>query len=297
MASNRPWIKGAALSVAVVVALGVGIGTADAGTRGRFWGGTAAKPAVTATAPASVKAAAWTPPPANATFDYQIGGPYTPPSGVTVVSRDLTVAPAKGLYNICYVNAFQAQPGSESWWKTNHPDLLLRDAQGNLVIDEDWNEIMLDFSTAAKRTALTGVVGGWIDQCATKGYRAVEPDNLDSYTRSKGLLTLSQAIAYATSLSSRAHAKGLAIGQKNTAELSTADARRIGFDFAVAEECADWDECDAYTATYGSNVIVIEYSASGFTKACRGFGSKLSIVRRDVDVSTPGSGSYVWKAC
>lgn len=206
-------------------------------------------------------------------------------------------APAAGLYNVCYVNAFQAQPGDESWWKTNHNDLLLHDAKGNLVIDEDWNEIMLDFSTEAKRTALTTIVGGWIDQCATKGFQAVEPDNLDSYTRSKGLLTQAQAIAYATSLATRAHAKGLAIGQKNTAELSSANAKKIGFDFAVAEECADFDECGAYTASYGNNVIVIEYSKSGFTKACSGYGSRLSVVLRDVDVTTPGSKSYVYQAC
>ncbi|WP_433796460.1 endo alpha-1,4 polygalactosaminidase [Actinoplanes sp. CA-252034] len=239
----------------------------------------------------------WAPPPANATFDYQIGGAYKPPAGVSVVSRDSEAAPVAGLYNICYVNAFQAQPGAESWWKTNHPDLLLRDADGELVIDEDWDELMLDFSTEAKRAALTTIVGGWIDRCAAKGFQAVEPDNLDSYTRSQGLLTRTQAIAYVTSLATRSHAKGLAIGQKNTAELSRADVRKAGLDFAVAEECADFDECDAYTTSYGDNVIVIEYSRSGFATACNAYGSRLSIVLRDVDVTTPGSKPYLHEAC
>ncbi|MGW0507520.1 endo alpha-1,4 polygalactosaminidase [Micromonospora sp. NPDC003241] len=239
----------------------------------------------------------WAPPPANAGFDYQIGGVYAPPSGLTVVSRDLEASPAAGLYNICYVNAFQAQPGAESWWKTNHPDLLLRDAQGNLVVDEDWNELMLDFSTAAKRTALTTIVGGWIDRCASKGFKAIEPDNLDSFTRSKGLLTESQAVAYAASLSAYAHGKGLAVAQKNLAELSTSNARKAGFDFAVAEECGTWNECDAYTRTYGANVIVIEYTESGFSKACGSHGSTLSVVLRDLAVSAPGSRTYVRKAC
>ncbi|WP_436536875.1 endo alpha-1,4 polygalactosaminidase [Actinoplanes sp. HUAS TT8] len=258
---------------------------------------TAAPTTATATATTSAKPAAWTAPPANAKFDYQIGGAYTPPSGVTVVSRDSGATPAAGLYNVCYVNAFQAQPGDESWWKTNHADLLLHDANGKLVIDEDWDEILLDFSTEAKRAALTTIVGGWIDQCAAKGFQAVEPDNLDSYSRSKGLLTQAQAIAYATSLATRAHAKGLAIGQKNTAELSSANAKKVGFDFAVAEECADFDECGDYTTSYGNNVIVIEYSKSGFTKACNAYGSRLSVVLRDVDVTTPGSKSYVYEAC
>jgi hypothetical protein len=244
-----------------------------------------------------VAAGGWTPPPANAGFDYQIGQSYTPPSGVSVVSRDRTASAAAGLYNICYINAFQAQPDAEAWWKANHPDLLLHDAKGNLVIDKDWDEILLDFSSVAKRAALTTIVGGWMDECATKGFKAVEPDNLDSWTRSNKLLTEPAAIAYAASLVSYAHGKGLAVGQKNTADLSTASARQIGFDFAVAEECADFDECDAYTATYGSKVIVIEYSQSQFTKACTAYGSALSIVLRDVDVTAPGSKSYVFKTC
>lgn len=255
-------------------------------------------PATSTAAPTkNATAGTWTPPPANAAFDYQIGGAYTPPAGVTVVSRDSTASPAAGLYNICYINAFQAQPDADSWWKTNHPDLLLHDASGNLVIDEDWDEILLDFSTAAKRAALTTIVGGWIDGCASKGFKGVEPDNLDSWTRSNGLLTQSQAVAYAASLVSYAHGKGLAVGQKNTADLSTANAKQIGFDFAVAEECADYDECQNYTATYGSNVIVIEYTQKQFTKACTAYGSTLSIVLRDVDVTTPGSSSYVFKTC
>jgi Glycoside-hydrolase family GH114 len=280
-------LAGAAVMAVATVSVAVGIGTADANT----------KPAAPTATTSATSAASWAPPTANATFDYQIGGPYTPPAGVTVVSRDHDASAAAGLYNVCYVNAFQAQTEDASWWKTNHPDLLLHDAKGNLVIDKDWNEILLDYSTAAKRAGLTTIAGGWIDQCAGKGFQGVEPDNLDSYTRSTGLLTEAEAVAYATSLSTYAHGKGLAIAQKNDADLSTANAKKAGFDFAVAEECADYDECQNYTATYGNHVIVIEYTQSKFTKACNSYGSTLSIVLRDVDVTTPGSGSYVFKTC
>uniref|UniRef100_A0A0W0GD17 Putative glycoside hydrolase family 114 protein n=1 Tax=Moniliophthora roreri TaxID=221103 RepID=A0A0W0GD17_MONRR len=51
---------------------------------------------------ATVVKRAVTPPPANAKFDYQIGGAYTPASDVAVVSRDRTDSPAAGKYNICY---------------------------------------------------------------------------------------------------------------------------------------------------------------------------------------------------
>ncbi|MEV0345198.1 endo alpha-1,4 polygalactosaminidase [Nonomuraea sp. NPDC050680] len=243
--------------------------------------------------PSTASAAAVTLPPVHAGFDYQIGGAYTPPAGVTVVSRDRGAAPAAGLYNICYVNAFQVQPGEENDWDS---DLLLRDANGKVVIDEDWGEALLDLRTDAKRKRVAAKVNGWIDGCKAKGYQAIEPDNYDSYTRSKKLLTASNAQAYIRLLSSHAHAQGVAIAQKNTSELAGSRVAN-GLDFAVAEECGTWDECGDYTAAFGNNVIVIEYTASGLKKACSGWGTKLSIVQRDVDVSPKGASGYVRKTC
>lgn len=229
-------------------------------------------------------------------FDYQIGGPYAPPSGVRAVSRDRSAAPAKGLYNVCYVNAFQAQPDALKWWRSNHPDLLLRDEDGDLVIDEDWDEALLDISTADKRARLAKIVGPWIDGCADDGYQAVEPDNLDSYERSDGLLAPADAVAFGKLIADRAHGAGLAAGQKNTADLLPKHAA-MGFDFAVAEECARYDECGAYADAYDDRVFVIEYRAADFTRACRTWGDRLSIVERDLDVVPAGADGYVRKSC
>ncbi|WP_329473708.1 endo alpha-1,4 polygalactosaminidase [Streptomyces sp. NBC_01723] len=255
--------------------------------------------AVLATAAALVpgstpaEAAVPAPPPAHADFDYQIGGAYTPPSGVRVVSRDHTASPAAGLYNICYVNAFQAQRGAEDEWDD---DLLLRDAGGDIVYDTEWKEALLDLRTADKRERVAEKIGTWIDSCGEKGFQAVEPDNYDSYTRSEKLLDAADAQAFVKLLAERAHADGLAIGQKNTVELA---GNRVanGLDFAVAEECGEWDECGDYTAEFGDHVIVIEYTAKGLSKACSGFADTLSIVRRDLDVSPKGSSSYVRETC
>ncbi|MEV5428205.1 endo alpha-1,4 polygalactosaminidase [Streptomyces sp. NPDC052701] len=235
-------------------------------------------------------------PTAGAPFDYQIGGAYTPAKGVTVVSRDRSAEPAKGLYNICYVNAFQAQPDALGWWQKNHPDLVLRDEGGRPVIDEDWDEALLDTSTADKRTRLAEVVGAWVDGCAGSGFQAVEPDNLDSYERSGGRLTKAHNAAFARLLADRAHAAGLAIGQKNTVDMLP-DRTRIGFDFAVAEECGQYDECGDYAEAYANRVFVIEYEDSGFSRACAAFGAKLGIVRRDLGVAPRGSGGHVFRTC
>ena len=204
----------------------------------------------------------------NAGFDYQLGGAYPPPAGVTVVSRDRTEAPAPGLFNICYVNGFQVQPGEEAWWRANHPDLLLRDRDGKVVIDRDWDEMMLAPTTAARREELAGVIGSWIAECAADGFDAVEIDNLDTFTRTHGLIEEDDAVAQVRLYADAAHASGLAIAQKNSAEI-VGRRDEMGTDFAVAEECNRWSECDAYTGAYGDQVLVIEYRRRDFDARLR----------------------------
>ncbi|MEU9899944.1 endo alpha-1,4 polygalactosaminidase [Streptomyces phaeochromogenes] len=230
-------------------------------------------------------------PPVHAGFDYQIGGAYPPPSGVRIVARDRKAEPARGLYNICYVNAFQAQPDERDDWPA---DLLLRDKKGKVVVDGDWDEALLDIGTPSKRKRVAARINEWIDGCADKGYDAVEPDNLDSFTRSRGLLSAADATAFIKLLSDHAHSRGLAIGQKNTVELA-GQRGRTGLDFAVAEECGEYDECGEYAEAFDDRVVVIEYTDDGFRKARSGFGDRLSVVRRDVLVSTPDSADYVRK--
>jgi hypothetical protein len=256
-------------------------------------------------------------PPADARVDYQIGGAYAPPAGTTVVSRDRHDQPEPGIYNLCYVNAFQTQDEDLARVWKQHVDLLLarpgvdvpadadptvrRDVERYWVSDAAWDEILLDISTEAKRTALAAIVGDWIDGCARVGFRAVEPDNLDSWTRNRAAqrqLTRDDAVAYARLLAARAHGDGLAIAQKNAPQLA-ALRTATGFDFAVAEECTRYDECDAYTRHYDDHVIVIEYRRRDFTRACAdpAIGPSLSVVFRNRDVRTSASRGFVDEAC
>ncbi|WP_416977507.1 endo alpha-1,4 polygalactosaminidase [Streptomyces sp. T028] len=260
-------------------------------------GGSTAPSPSTSTAPspsASASAAtAVTPPPKHVPWDYQIGGAYTPAAGVKVVSRSHESAPAPGVYNICNINAFQAQEGAEGEWD---PDLLLRDAAGNVVYDTDWGEAVLDIRTAAKRERIAAELNTWIDGCAAKGYRAVEPDNYDTFTRFPDYLEADQAEALMKLLAAHAHAEGLAIAQKNTVEL-VADRAAVGLDFAVVEECAEYDECGAFAEAFDNNVLVVEYAAKGLSQACSGWGDTLSVVRRDAEVVPEGSDGYVHETC
>jgi hypothetical protein len=253
---------------------------------------------VLCTAPAGAPAAV-TLPPANAPFDYQIGGAYQPAATGGIVDRDRTEAPVAGAYNVCYVNAFQTQPQEARWWKARHRRVLLRKS-GRYVIDSAWNEMLLDTSTARKRRTLAAVVGRWIDGCRAAGYQAVEPDNLDSWTRSKGRLTKADNKAFARLLIARAHAAGLAIAQKNTSELGGA-GKALGFDFAIAEVCQVYDECGAYTGPFGNRVYEIEYTDSGgldnFRAACAARGSSISITYRDRDVVARDDPGYTDQSC
>jgi hypothetical protein len=255
-------------------------------------------------------AADWTLPPANGKFDYQIGGDYALPNGVQVVSRDWFAGTApSGAYGICYVNAFQTQANDPDVdrpdEKDNWPADLVLTALGD---DPNWDgEYLIDLSTAEKRTAAAAWVKPMTQACADKGFKAVEFDNLDSWTRFQDSPVASQppfgraeAVAYATLLVADAHAAGLAAAQKNTAELSQAEARtQIGFDFAIAEECGRWKECGRYRANYGNLVYVIEYRKKDFKRDCKKkkLRKHISIVLRDINVTQPGSGTYKYRAC
>lgn len=248
--------------------------------------------AATATVAAAAKPGAAYP--AGARVDYQLGGAYTPPSGVGIVTRDNSDSPAAGLWNVCYINGFQTQPGS-SWSST----LLLHNASGGLVGDPNWpGEYLLDTSTTATRAGIAAAFEPIIANCAKKGFNAVEFDNLDSYSRSGGRLTEDHNIAMAKLLVASAHSNGLLAGQKNAAELSQRLRTEAGFDFAIAEECVAWGECGDYTRVYGTKAFDVEYSDQiTLSEVCASSQRMASTVFRDRDLVAKGGRGYVYGTC
>jgi Glycoside-hydrolase family GH114 len=253
-------------------------------------------------------APSFAPPEPNAGFDYQIGGDYELPVGVTVVSRDWFSGRAadEPVYSICYVNAFQTQdnePGvNRPDERSNWPKRLVLKKLGD---DPHWGgEYLVDVSSAKKRRRAARWVKRMVRGCARGGFEAVEYDNLDSWTRFDGTPLARKvpfgkrdALRFAKRLANLAHARGLAVGQKNTADITVKQSRRVGFDFAIAEECARYRECDRYQRVYDDGVIEIEYRRKDFDKGCAQAGDELSIVLRDRQVRTPGSPRYRYDAC
>ena len=239
--------------------------------------------------------------PTSGRVDYQLGGGYTPPSGVTIVERDSTDRPAKGKYNICYVNGFQTQPEAARTWKKSYPSAILRDRAGKPVADPGWpDEMLLDTRTAAKRALITKVLAKSIARCGDRGFDAVEFDNLDSWTRADGRLTRAGNLALAADLVRTGHAHGLAVGQKNTPQLGAAGRRTTGFDFVVAEECVQYDECSAYTDVYGDQVVDVEYADTlgrPWSEVCALPDRPVMTILRDRDLVVPSDPAYVAERC
>lgn len=282
----------AAVATAVLVALGA---AACAG------GGAPTATAPIGRAPAPTGSAAVRAFPVSGLPDYQLGGPYAPPAGVTIVERDSTAHPAAGTYSICYVNGFQTQPDETDVWLSDHPDAVLRDDDGEPVSDPGWpDEVLLDTTTAAKRAEVVGVLRRDVARCADRGFDAVEYDNLDSWTRSGKRLTRADNLALASALVRLGHEHGLAVGQKNTPQLGTSGRTATGFDFVVAEECVQYQECGAYTAAYGDRVLDVEYADTldrSWSSVCAMRDRPPMTILRDRDLVTPDDDAYVFEHC
>ena len=240
-------------------------------------------------------------PPFGEPLDYQLGGSYPVDDGVGIVTRDSTSEPEDGVYSICYVNGFQSQPGDDERWVVDNPDLVLRDDGGAAIIDPNWpDEFILDTSTPEKRQRISRMIGASIEACADRGFDAVEIDNLDTYSRSEGRLSIDDNLALAKLFADRAHGRAMAIGQKNSAELGDRGRSAANFDFAVTEECFRYEECGVYADVYGTAVIDIEYTDDlpvPFDEVCASDDRPGTTILRDRDLVAKGEPGYVFEHC
>ena len=121
-----------------------------------------------------------------------------------------------------------------------------------------------------------------IQGCADKGYDAVEYDNLDSWTRFDGTPLADEvpfekpdALAYAKLLASRAHALGLAVAQKNTADITPHAVRQRRLRLRDRRGVLPLSTSATVTSdVYGNHVIEIEYRLEDFSKACSTVGDR-----------------------
>ncbi|MER6302537.1 endo alpha-1,4 polygalactosaminidase [Kitasatospora sp. NPDC001539] len=210
-------------------------------------------PATTAPAPTGAR---WQPTPGLA-WQWQLGGTVDQSVDVPVYDIDgfendasvVAALHAKGRKVICYINA-----GS---WEDFRPDsnAFAKALQGS---DTGWKgEKWFDIR---KLDQLKPLMAARFDMCRSKGFDAVEPDTIEAYNQNSGFpLTPDDQLRYNRMLAQLAHDRGLAIGLKN--DLDQIPALLPDFDFAVNEECSQFDECDRVSPFIkaGKAVFHVEY--------------------------------------
>lgn len=157
---------------------------------------------------------------------------------------------ARGARVICYFSA-----GTYEEWRDDAQDFA-DSVLGNEL--EDWEgEKWLDIS---QFESFAVIMQHRLDLAKEKGCDAVEADNVDAYTQNSGFsLTYQDQLEYNKWLAREAHARGLVIGLKNNLE-QVADLEPF-FDFAINEQCFEYEECDLLLPFIQNNKAVfgVEY--------------------------------------
>ncbi len=141
---------------------------------------------------------------------------------------------ADGRIVVCYFSAGSYEP-----WRPDS-DGFAPEALGD-PLDGFEDERWLDVRDPSVRT----VAEGRLDLAVERGCDGVEPDNVDGYINDTGFdLAGDDQLAFNLFLAAAAAERGLLIGLKNDVDqiADLVDA----FDFAVNEQCHEFDECDAY---------------------------------------------------
>ncbi len=142
---------------------------------------------------------------------------------------------------------------------------------------EDWRDDAGSFAEAVKGNDLDGWAGEkWLDiraaslrlimqdrldLAATKQCDGVEPDNIDGYTNDTGFpLTAGDQLTYNNWLVTEAHNRNLSIGLKN--DVDQINDLVGSFDWALNEQCYQYDECIDYQSFITNNkpVFGVEYN-------------------------------------
>jgi hypothetical protein len=198
----------------------------------------------------------WVPEP-GATWQWQLSGPIDltvdadvfDVDGVETSAATVAALHRAGRKVICYVDAGAAEEFRPDY--TAFPDAVLGDSGGFA------GERLLD---VRRLDVLAPIMAARFDMCRDKGFDAVEADLVDGYARDSGFpLTPDDQLAYNRMLADLAHERGLSIGLKN--DLDQVPDLVDHFDFAINEQCFQYDEC-AELAPFvraGKAVFTAEY--------------------------------------
>ncbi|MFJ3978267.1 endo alpha-1,4 polygalactosaminidase [Streptomyces sp. NPDC090021] len=223
----------------------------------------------------------WQPPPGTGwqwqltgRLDTSVKAPVYDIDGFTTTKAQVAELKKAGRKTICYL--------STGAWEDFRPDAeaFPRDllGKGNGWEGERW----LDIRRVAE---LEPLMAKRFDMCRDKGFDAVEPDNMDGYQNASGFpLTADDQLRYNRLIAKLAHDRGMAVGLKN--DLDQIPQLVGDFDFAVNEQCAQYDECERLTpfVEAGKAVFHAEYELSTSRFCTRSKTLKLSSIQKRYDL-------------
>ncbi len=213
----------------------------------------------------------WWRPTVGLTWQWQLSEPPVDPSveadvyDIDIFDNEASVIAdlhAKGRKVIGYINV-----GSWEDWRPDKdqfpPEVLGKDYDG-------WpGEKWLDIRQIDK---LAPIMRARLDLCKSKGFDAVEPDNMEIHSNGSGFpITYGDQLKYALWLADEAHKCGLAIGVKNASDQVKDLVDH--FDFAITEDAFfyGWAEEMNPFIKAGKPVFAAEYDDTGvdFAAACK----------------------------
>ncbi|GLX00446.1 endo alpha-1,4 polygalactosaminidase [Microtetraspora sp. NBRC 16547] len=131
-----------------------------------------------------------------------------------------------------------------------------------------------------------------MDMCRSKGFDAVEFDNVDGYANVSGFpLTAADQLAYNAWLANEAHTRGLSVGLKN--DIEQIPALLPYFDWALNEQCWQYSECTtAQNGGYGYDqfvnagkaVFTVEYTLSTSKFCAKSNAQNFNSLRKNLDL-------------
>jgi hypothetical protein len=226
------------------------------------------------------------------TWQWQLSGTVNPSYDVDAYDIDLFDSPADliqalhddGRRVICYFSA-----GSYENWR---PDSDAFDAAdlGNAL--DGWpGERWLDIRSDNVRD----IMKERLDLAMQKGCDGVEPDNVDGYSNSTGIaLTAADQLEYNRYLAQEAHLRHLAVALKN--DVAQVDDLVDDFDFAVNEQCHEYEECNTlvpfiaagkpvFNAEYASRYVDNAGARQSLCNDARALGLRTLVLPLDLDDS------------
>jgi len=198
-----------------------------------------------------------------------VGGKASDPAVYDIDGIDNSASAVSALHRlndkvICYVEVGAAgnyySAADEGIPVTYYAQLKAAGDLGSSV--PGYPEYYLNISAASTARIIEAMIQ---QQCAAKGFDAVEPDIDDSYTDATGFqITETMNIEYDKMLGAYAHSLGLAWGQKNgDNDPQFAASLEPTTDFLLDEECNFYQTCAVVTSPYvqaGKLVLDAEYT-------------------------------------